>query len=172
MKNKIIVALSLSLVLCFSFVSADFQSLQELRYKKERIKIIKESVSYLILFSEIRGGDQSVIATLKNMKVMAENIEEQVEKKIENKMRNFVECLKEEDLIIYGFEGSSPSDDLMDQFGDYDFLDLIYVECSDEGERCLKEMKNFYVPEVQIKGEIYQGEEKIESLGNATKCLD
>lgn len=175
MKNKTFLLRTLFfcflLVLFFSSVSADFQTLESLKAKKERIKTIKESVNYLLWFSEEEGSDQNTIRVLEEIGVAAERIEQQVEKKIKDKTKKIVECLEEEGLVIYGFKGCPGCDELTSQFGDYDFLDLIYVECSEEVGRCLDEMENPYVPEVQIKGELYQGVNTFYFLGKATGCV-
>jgi hypothetical protein len=155
----------------FSFVNADFQTLQNLKIERERIKTIKESVDYLIRFSEEERNDQDITETLKDIKIVTKSIEQEVEEKIESETREIVECLSREELVIYGFKGCAGCDELMDQFGDYDFLDLIYVECSDEVGRCLSEMKDPYVPEIQIKQEAYQGVNTIYFLGKATGCI-
>jgi hypothetical protein len=175
MKNKIFTLTALFLcflfLLSFSFVNADYQALQNLKAKKERITKIKESVDYLIRFSEEENKDKSTIKKLEDIGVVAESIELQIEEEIESETKKIAECLEEEDLVIYIFKGSSDCDYIINQFGDYDFLDAIYVECSDQVERCLSEMKDPYVPEVQIKGEVYQGVNTIYYISKAAGCV-
>jgi len=54
--------------------------------------------------------------------------------------------------------------------GGYDAVESVYVECTEEQQRCSEETKTGYVPEIQIDGRLYEGSITIEALGEATGC--
>jgi len=83
---------------------------------------------------------------------------------------NFVQCLAKAGMVIYGSKTCPACAALVEGFGGYDEISPIYVECSEEGDRCSQEMKTYYVPEIQIKGEIYTGPRDLDSLAAATGC--
>ncbi len=85
-------------------------------------------------------------------------------------MEEFVLCLKEEGVIIYGSVTCPFCHQLAQMFGGYDVIDPIYVECSEDHERCMEEMQTNGVPEIQIKGELYQGGRSPEEIGRAVGC--
>jgi len=49
-------------------------------------------------------------------------------------------------------------------------VDSLFVFCSEEYDRCMNEMETMYVPEIQINGEVYTGDRKIETLASITGC--
>lgn len=80
-----------------------------------------------------------------------------------DEMVELVDCLAEEGLVIYGARWCPACNRLIEPFGGYEIVDPIYVECSEshgtkqEVERCHRETKTEYVPEIQINGELYEG---------------
>jgi hypothetical protein len=83
---------------------------------------------------------------------------------------SFVECLAEKGVIIYGSKTCPACASLAEEYGGYENMKPIYVECSEEWERCDKEMLVGYVPAIQINGELYDGWGSPENLAKETGC--
>ena len=81
-----------------------------------------------------------------------------------------VSCLADRGVLIYGSRTCPSCVVLINQFGGYDVIGPIYVECADDQERCIQEMQGRYVPEIQIGGEIYNGPRTPEALAEITGC--
>jgi hypothetical protein len=84
-------------------------------------------------------------------------------------IENFISCLEQEGVRIYGSKTCPYCQDLVMMFGGYELIDPIYVECPEEQELCA-ETKTGLVPEVQIKGELYEEERTLDNLAQATNC--
>ena len=85
-------------------------------------------------------------------------------------MSALVDCLKEKEVVIYGSKTCPACAQLVDGFGGYDIIAPIYVECMEERERCTEEKQTGYVPEIQIKGELYEEGRSPEKLASKTDC--
>ncbi len=83
---------------------------------------------------------------------------------------SLIKCLKESGVVIYGSKTCPACAELVNQFGGREALSSIYIECSEEEERCMREIKTGYVPEIQINGELYDGSRTPEDLANLVKC--
>ncbi len=81
---------------------------------------------------------------------------------------DYIACLKDAGVVIYGTKTCPACTALAESMGGYDVIAPIYVECWDEEERCALEMKTNYVPEIQINGEVYQGNRDM--LGQEVGC--
>ncbi len=81
-----------------------------------------------------------------------------------------VNCLAENNVVIYSSVTCSASIELVNSFGGYEAIKPIYVECSNQEERCVSEMKTNFVPEIQIDGEVYNGPRGPEILAGITGC--
>jgi len=88
----------------------------------------------------------------------------------EEKSTTFIQCLANEGVVIYGMRTCPACKQLADNLGGYDAISLIYVECSQEQERCRSEMKTKYVPEIQIMRELYKDGRTPQDLSSATGC--
>ncbi len=88
----------------------------------------------------------------------------------DNTINGFVQCLADAGMVIYGSRTCPACRQLAESFGGYDAISLIYVECSEEWERCSQEMKTNYVPEIQIKGVLYNGSRDLNALAEKTGC--
>lgn len=88
----------------------------------------------------------------------------------EKEPETFVQCLANKGVVIYGIRTCPACRQLADNFGGYDAISLIYVECSDERARCQNEMKTGYVPEIQIMGKLFQDGRTPKDLSQATGC--
>lgn len=85
-------------------------------------------------------------------------------------MNEFVQCLAEEDVVVYGSETCPACFRFAQQFGGYDVIDPIYVECSKDREACAANMQTGFVPEVQIDGNVLEGDNSLERLAQVTGC--
>ncbi len=83
---------------------------------------------------------------------------------------DLVECLDDNDVLIYGAEWCPYCTELAESFGGYDVVDPIWVECTEEEQRCQEEMIDEGVPEIQIDGEKYEGERNPASIGDSVGC--
>ena len=83
---------------------------------------------------------------------------------------SFLECLKDSGVVIYG-TGACPTctqlkNDLLAIGED---IDLVYVDCDENSQRCAEETKENNVPEIQIKGNVFPNN-SIEALSQETGC--
>lgn len=85
-------------------------------------------------------------------------------------LEELVSCLAENNFVIYGSEWCPACRQLVNSFGGYEMVEDIYVECSEEGERCNEEQKTNYVPEIQIDGELYEGPRDLQSITDKVGC--
>ncbi len=97
------------------------------------------------------------------------------ENKNNGRMEEFVECLKEEGVIIFGSSTCPACKMLEEEYGGYEVIKPIYLDCSTFGEReevarCREEMETDFVPEVQIKGEVFKEWGSPENLAKETGC--
>ncbi len=88
----------------------------------------------------------------------------------EKNLEELISCLAENDFVIYGAEWCPACRQLVNSFGGYEIVKDIYVECSEEGERCNEEQKTNYVPEIQIDGEVYEGSRSLSAIANEVGC--
>lgn len=83
---------------------------------------------------------------------------------------DFFECLKNKGLVIYGTTTCPACTQLKnDLLAIGSNIDLIYVNCDENPQRCATEMKENYVPEIQIKGALFPNK-SIEALSQETGC--
>ncbi len=88
----------------------------------------------------------------------------------DSKMSNLVDCLKEEGVVIYGSMTCPACAMLVNDFGGKEKIDPIYVECAEEREKCDNEKETRYVPEIQIKGNLYEGGRNPEAIAEEVGC--
>ena len=81
-----------------------------------------------------------------------------------------ISCLEEKGVVIYGGAYCPFCAQLAESLGGYDAIEAIYVECTEKGERCNEEMQTDLVPEIQIKGELYEGGISPEEIAQAVGC--
>ncbi len=70
-------------------------------------------------------------------------------------MEALVSCLEEEGVVIYGVIWCPACGRMVEDFGGYEVIDPIYIDCSEEVDRCRDETRTPYFPEIQIKGDLY-----------------
>ncbi len=81
-----------------------------------------------------------------------------------------IKCLEEKGVVIYGGVYCPFCTQLAESLGGYDAIEAIYVECTEEEERCNAEMQTEFVPEIQIRGELYEGEILPEDIAREVGC--
>lgn len=89
-------------------------------------------------------------------------------------MTQLIDCLEENNLVIYGSKTCPACQQLVASLGGYETVEPIYVECSQgtekEMKRCREETKTNYVPEIQIGGKAYDGSRTPSSLASQVGC--
>lgn len=82
----------------------------------------------------------------------------------------FIECLADAGLMIYGSRTCPFCVDLVESLGGHEVAAPIYVECAEEGDKCTENMKTGYVPEIQFNGELHEGGRSPKDLAELTSC--
>ncbi len=88
---------------------------------------------------------------------------------------DFLACLEDAGVVIYGSSTCPACAQLEEEWGGKEVVDPIYLDCSglgttEETERCMEGIKTGYVPEIQIKGELFEGWGSPQALAEATGC--
>jgi hypothetical protein len=81
-----------------------------------------------------------------------------------------VECLDKKGVVIYGTPTCPACTYLAESLGGYKIIDKIFIDCIESNERCNREMKTGFVPEIQIRGVLYEGDTIPESLAQEVNC--
>ncbi len=84
--------------------------------------------------------------------------------------KTFIECLADAGMVVYGSATCPACGQFAQSLGGYDKIAPIYVECTIEGEKCMKGMQTNYVPEIQINGAVYEGSRSPAVLAEITGC--
>ncbi len=88
----------------------------------------------------------------------------------EEQMKELVDCLKEEGVVIYGSSTCPACRSLEEEFKGREVIAPIYTDCYEYQEKCAEEMKTGYVPEIQIKGELFDRWGSPEVLAKEVNC--
>ena len=88
----------------------------------------------------------------------------------ENSKEDLIQCLADKGVVIYGTQTCPACNYLVDLFGGHEKISPIYVDCNQERERCSQEMQTEFVPEIQIKEELYRGPRTLKALAEETGC--
>jgi len=101
-----------------------------------------------------------------------EEDEEDVEAEVmgESETISLIDCLEEEGMTIYGSKTCPACTMLADSLGGYEAIDPIYVECTDDWDRCEENKETGFVPEIHIEDELYEGGRSPEELAEAVGC--
>jgi len=83
---------------------------------------------------------------------------------------DFIDCLADREVVIYSNKTCPACIELAEIFGGYDRIEPIYVDCVEEARLCERAKKTGYVPEIQIRGDLYRGERTPGGLARATGC--
>ncbi len=84
-------------------------------------------------------------------------------------LQQFVECLDQAGMKIYGAEWCSHCQDLVNMLGGYNVVDPIYVECTENQQLCQDKGIQAY-PTIMINGSKYEGARTYQALSQATGC--
>jgi glutaredoxin len=85
-------------------------------------------------------------------------------------MQEFNACLAENGLIIYGASWCPHCTTVVNTLGGYDVVGDVYVECTENQQRCSEEMFGGGVPELQFNGEVYRGARTLDAFSELTGC--
>lgn len=137
----------------------------------------KTIISIIIAFSFIAGAIYFALAEDESKGIAEKPIvngSNEPEEKTEIP-DEFIQCLKEEGVVIYGSSTCPACARLEEEYGGYEKVKSIYLDCSglgsqEEAERCMEEMQTSYIPEVHIKGRLFEGWGSPEALAEATGC--
>ena len=83
---------------------------------------------------------------------------------------NFINCLKESGVHIYGSATCPYCVQLIQEYSSYNNFYDIYTDCNENYDKCVSEMLTNGVPEIQIKGELLQEWGSPEVLARETGC--
>ncbi len=93
----------------------------------------------------------------------------------EENVSSFIDCLADAGVVIYGSSTCPACAQLEQEYGGYEVVAPIYLDCSglgtaEETQRCGNEMKTNFVPEIQINGELFDDWGSPENLAKETGC--
>ncbi len=88
---------------------------------------------------------------------------------------SFIECLKDAGVVIYGSQTCPACSRLEEEYGGYEIIKPIYVDCSgiaseEDFIRCQEEIQTGFVPEIQIRGEVLDEWGSPQVLSEITGC--
>jgi hypothetical protein len=129
--------------------------------------------AFIVIIIAILIGSVFVIANSKNGDTQTngastsnnENGAEQTDP-----MEPFVECLADEGLVVYASRTCPACRDFVSQFGGYDAVEPIYVECGGNSQECQDNMQTNFVPELQFNGTLYSGDTSLQALSLVSGC--
>lgn len=85
------------------------------------------------------------------------------------RLDSFVQCLSEANVVIYASRTCPACVSLISQFGGYDIVSPILIECGENPEKC--EEKNItQVPTIFIGNQEYSGSRSLEGFAQETGC--
>ncbi len=93
-----------------------------------------------------------------------------IESEEEGEISSLVDCLADNGVLIYGSRTCPACANLAQGFGGYEAIEKIYVECSEDYDRCGEDKKTGFVPEIQINAELYEGGRSPKDLALAANC--
>ncbi len=85
-------------------------------------------------------------------------------------MQEFAGCLADNDVVAYTSETCPACFRFAQQFGGYENMEPINVECGENPEECQQNMQTDYVPEVQIDSQVLESTPTLDDLAAATGC--
>lgn len=157
-KNKILIIVIIVIAIIALFFSLKFFT----REKKEEIVFPVENE----IEDDFSEEENKIIEDENEKSRNNEEVEDEKEKTIDD----FVQCLAQAGMVIYGSKTCPACISLVNSFGGYEIIKPIYVECSEEWNKCTEEMQTSFVPEIQIKGKVYNGPRDLQNLGIAAGC--
>lgn len=82
---------------------------------------------------------------------------------------DFLDCLQEAQLVIYGADWCGYTQQVVDLFGGYQAAAPVYVECTQEEDIC-REAEVVGYPTIKVAGQAYTGERSLAGFAEATGC--
>lgn len=175
-KNIIIIIISLFVGLLFLMIFLNKtdqlkeEEIVDLIDKKEVGDLI-EATSMDAFFSEETETDTEKVIIKNDETLQSPSLPLEKETiDLKSTMDSFINCLVEKGMVVYASKTCPACVSFADLFGGYDKVDSLFVICNQEPERCGLEMKDRFVPEIQIKGELYNGPRDLNSLAEETGC--
>lgn len=127
--------------------------------EKPRAKVTSIDDTYIHLDPNSEYAGKKIIITITLNKRYKE----------EAGITGFVTCLDKTDFKIYGANWCSWTKKLVDEFGGFDVVKPIYVECTEQTALCNEKGITGY-PTILIKDQAYVGERTFEEFAKATGC--
>lgn len=87
----------------------------------------------------------------------------------EQDITGFVTCLDRAGFKIYGANWCGWTKKLVNEFGGFDIVESIYIECTEQQQLCNEKRISGY-PTILIKDQPYEGERTFEGFERATGC--
>ncbi len=88
----------------------------------------------------------------------------------EKELVGLVTCLAEQGIVIYGSMRCPACRQMVEDFGGREIIDPIYVECTEERERCINEQQTELIPEIHLQGRIISGLQRPSYLADESGC--
>lgn len=82
---------------------------------------------------------------------------------------DFVDCLQEAQLVIYGADWCGYTQQVVSLFGGFQAADPVYVECTQEEDICQAAEVTGY-PTIKVAGQAYTGARSLAGFAEATGC--
>ena len=82
----------------------------------------------------------------------------------------FIQCLADSGMVIYGSSTCGACANLVNLFGGYEAVGPIYVECSGNWDICGEKTETGYVPEIRINDVLFGGANTLENFAAQTGC--
>lgn len=89
---------------------------------------------------------------------------------IDESQREFAQCLVDAGMVVYASYTCPACSDFAQDLGGYDIAPGLFVECSEQPMECQNNMQTNFVPEIQINGELHDGDRDLVSLAEKTGC--
>ena len=141
----------------------------------EIISILKESGMYKVILrtTDSFGNSQILeIFVTQDGKILNQNsleIDEFVSRL--NRQKEFIECLSESGLKVYGVSNSTATQLQMIQVLGGRFLGDIYIDCVGQNLQSCLDAGITTVPSTLYKGQIYEGVRTLDWFENTTSCV-
>ncbi len=87
------------------------------------------------------------------------------------RQREFIECLNEEGLKIYGISNNTATQLQLQVLGGSRFLGQIYVDCVGANLQTCLDAGVVTVPSIAYQGDVYEGVKTLEWFENETACI-
>ena len=145
------------------------------------VSTLEENDLYKVTF-DFQGQEVEIYVTRNGKFLLPEiiNLDESIQNSSENndtqpidisseELTKFVECLDQNELLIYGANWCGWTQKLVEMLGGFDMVKPIYIECVEQEQLCQEKGISGF-PTIFIKGEKYEGPRTFKDLSAATSC--